>query len=130
VTGGHPAARAIVEDNADAREMLRLCLEAAGHRVREAEDGAAGIAEARATPPDIAIVDIGLPGLDGYEVARQLRATLDEQMKLVALTGYGQPEDRRRALAAGFDAHITKPVDPADLLVMLEALVAPPPREE
>ena len=116
----------IVEDNADAREMLRVCLELAGHDVRATEDGPAGIEAARELRPDVALIDIGLPGVDGYEVARQLRATLDHGTKLVALTGYGQPEDRRRALEAGFDAHITKPVDPADLIEVIETLTAAP----
>ena len=112
----------IVEDNADAREMLKVCLQLAGHDVRESDDGPTGIETARATRPHIAIIDIGLPGVDGYEVARQIRASLAHRTKLVALTGYGQPEDRRRALDAGFDAHITKPVDPAELIAMLETL--------
>lgn len=70
--------------------------------------------------PDVGLIDIGLPGVDGYEVARRLRATDDgKRMLLVALTGYGQPEDRRRARAAGFDAHLTKPVLPEQLAEVL-----------
>jgi signal transduction histidine kinase/CheY-like chemotaxis protein len=115
----------IVEDNADAREMLKVCLELAGHEVHETEDGPAGIEATRVHRPDVAIVDIGLPGVDGYEVARRIRAGTDHTTRLVALTGYGQPEDRRRALDAGFDAHLTKPVDPAELLSLIEALTRP-----
>jgi CheY-like chemotaxis protein len=73
------------------------------------------------------LVDIGLPGLDGYAVASQVRAALGDAIRLVAVTGYGQPEDRRRALNAGFDAHVVKPVDPADLLALLAALHASRP---
>jgi signal transduction histidine kinase len=112
----------IVEDNADGREMLRASLELAGHEVEEAEDGPAGIDAARARPPDLAIIDIGLPGIDGYEVARRIHADGAAQTKLVALTGYGQPDDRRRAQEAGFAAHITKPVEPQDLLELIEML--------
>ena len=67
---------------------------------------------AEATRPDAIVSDIGLPGIDGYEVARRLRQHLGDEVMLVALTGYGQPEDRRQARAAGFDAHLTKPIDP------------------
>jgi CheY-like chemotaxis protein len=101
----------IVEDNADAREVLRLVLERDGHRVAACADGLAGVERALADRPDLMVVDLGLPGLDGFGVARQVRATLGHDVYLVALTGYGQPEDRRRALDAGFDTHLTKPVD-------------------
>jgi signal transduction histidine kinase len=112
----------IVEDNADAADSLRRLLEAAGHRVRVAHDGPAGLAALGSSPPEVALVDIGLPGMDGYELARRVRAGIDGRKAplLVALTGYGLPEDRSRALAAGFDAHLVKPVDPA----ALEALLA------
>jgi len=102
----------IVEDNADAREGLRAILELAGHAVYEAADGPDGIEQALATKPDIAFIDVGLPNLDGYEVARQIRSTpAGREMFLIALTGYGQPNDRRQAQEAGFDAHLVKPVD-------------------
>ena len=88
----------------------------AGHEVHEAADGPTGIAQAQAVAPDVALIDVGLPGLDGYEVVRRIRATdLGRTMRLVAITGYGQAEDRLRALAAGFDAHLTKPVAPERL---------------
>jgi CheY-like chemotaxis protein len=110
----------IVEDNADAREMLGTALTSAGHEVREADTGTAALDAAATFRPDVGLIDIGLPGVDGYEVARRLRATDEGQrMLLVALTGYGQPEDRRRARAAGFDAHLTKPVLPEQLAEVL-----------
>jgi len=110
----------IVEDNADAREMLGTALASAGHEVREADTGTAALDAAATFRPDVGLIDIGLPGVDGYEVARRLRATDEGQrMLLVALTGYGQPEDRRRARAAGFDAHLTKPVLPEQLAEVL-----------
>jgi CheY-like chemotaxis protein len=110
----------IVEDNADAREMLGTALASAGHEVCEADTGAAALDAAASFRPDVGLIDIGLPGVDGYEVARRLRATDEGQrMLLVALTGYGQPEDRRRARGAGFDAHLTKPVLPEQLAEVL-----------
>jgi signal transduction histidine kinase/CheY-like chemotaxis protein len=110
----------VIEDNPDAREMLRILLEVDGHRVEVAEDGRQGVKMARSSRPEVALVDIGLPGLDGYEVARQMRALLGRQVRLVALTGYGQPEDRRRAAEAGFDAHLIKPVSAEQIEEILE----------
>ncbi len=109
----------IVEDNADARDTLRLLLELEGHRVRVAGTGGQAVELAAGARPDVALVDIGLPDVDGYEVARRLRAKLGAGLFLVALTGYGQPDDRRLALEAGFDTHLVKPVDPDDLLEVL-----------
>ncbi len=101
----------VVEDNDDARSMLCAWLSLAGHEVREARDGAAGIALAQEFSPEVALVDVGLPDMDGYEVARRLRAHAASQpVRLIALTGYGQEAHVRRALDAGFDAHLTKPV--------------------
>jgi CheY-like chemotaxis protein len=101
----------IVEDSADARQMLRLMLELDGYEVHEAEDGIAGLAEALDLQPDVAIIDIGLPGLDGCELARRLRATeAGSRMILVAVSGYGQPEDQRLSREAGFNVHLIKPV--------------------
>jgi len=105
----------IIEDNADAREMLRMSLALDGHRVDVAEDGPRGVDVALARAPEVVLIDLGLPGLDGYEVARRIRETLGEAVTLVALTGYGQAEDRRRTREAGFDAHFVKPVDPETL---------------
>jgi PAS domain S-box-containing protein len=114
----------IVEDNDDAREMLQMTLALAGHEVHEAPDGPAGLERALAVRPDVALIDVGLPGLDGYEVARRLRAGQGgDRIVLIAITGYGQAEDRRRALDAGFDAHLTKPVEPERLAELIEVRV-------
>src|SRR5881296_3932042 len=110
----------VIEDNPDAREMLRTTLEVDGHRVEVAEDGPQGVALARSSRPDVVLVDIGLPGLNGYEVARQMRALLGRHVRLIAVTGYGQPEDRRRTKEAGFDAHLTKPVSCEQIAEVLE----------
>ena len=110
----------VVEDNADAREVLRMALTLDGHEVHEAADGPGGLEAALRLRPDVVLVDVGLPGLDGYEVAQQIRANeRGSRMLLVALTGYGQAEDRRRALAAGFDVHLVKPVAPERLAEVL-----------
>jgi signal transduction histidine kinase/CheY-like chemotaxis protein len=101
----------VIEDNADGRESLETLLKLLGHRVEVAEDGRKGLELALATRPDVALIDIGLPGLDGFQVAEQIRAALGPGILLVALTGYGQPEDRRQALEAGFNAHLVKPVE-------------------
>jgi signal transduction histidine kinase/ActR/RegA family two-component response regulator len=106
----------LVDDHDDARGMVRVMLELLGYQVIEAGDGLKGVEVAASQRPDVAVVDIGLPGLDGYEVARRLRADEGTRgMGLIALTGYGQEEDRRRALAAGFDEHLVKPVEPEAL---------------
>jgi two-component system, sensor histidine kinase len=114
----------LVEDNADGREALRAFLELSGHRVDVAVDGPSGIELARRAQPEVALIDIGLPGLDGYQVAAALRADEGSRIRLVALTGYGQAEDRRRALEAGFDAHLVKPVEPEELVRILAELTA------
>jgi len=112
---GEPPARSLhvltIEDDQDGREVLREMLEARGHRVEAAADGAEGIAEAARAPPDLVLTDLGLPGMDGFEVARRLRAACSPVPYLVALTGHGLPEDRRRTRDAGFDDHLVKPVD-------------------
>jgi CheY-like chemotaxis protein len=109
----------LVEDNGDVRDSLRELLEDSGHKVAAAADGLEGIQIASSFRPDAALVDIGLPGLDGYGVARQLRQSLGDGVLLVALTGYGLPEDRRRALEGGFDAHLTKPITLGAILRLL-----------
>jgi CheY-like chemotaxis protein len=96
--------------------MARLGLELLGQTVSTASNGKTGVEMALADPPDAVIVDIGLPGLDGYEVGRRLREALGDRIRLVALTGYSQPEDRRRVREAGFDVHLVKPVVPPDIL--------------
>ncbi len=102
----------VVEDNDDARESMLLLLGQLGHEAVGAADGPDGVRRALEEHPDVVFVDIGLPGFDGYEVARRLRAGLGRGPVLVALTGYGQPEDRERAHEAGFDVHLTKPAPP------------------
>jgi PAS domain S-box-containing protein len=104
----------VVEDNDDARQMLAAMLALGGHVVRAARDGHTGLALAAAAAPDVALIDVALPDIDGYEVARRLRAAPiargARRMGLVAVTGFGQEEDQRRAFEAGFDAHLVKPV--------------------
>ena len=103
----------IVEDSADARESLRLLLEMAGHEVDRCEDAADTLERVSVFQPDVALIDIGLPGMDGYRLAQALRKRPPARpLRLIALTGYGQAEDRRKALDAGFDLHLTKPIDP------------------
>jgi CheY-like chemotaxis protein len=110
----------IVEDNKDAREGLQLLLSYAGHDVETSEDASGALDKLRAFQPEIALIDIGLPGVDGYALARMARQTPEARAtRLVALTGYGCAEDRQKALAAGFDAHMTKPVDPDRLYAFL-----------
>jgi CheY-like chemotaxis protein len=97
-----------------------MLLETWGHQVDEAADGRQGLERARAGEADIALVDVGLPGLDGYAVARALREDPSaRRLHLVAVTGYGQPADRERARAAGFDALLIKPIDPDQLARVL-----------
>ena len=102
----------LIEDNHDGREMLANLLRLWGHEVEETSDGARGLDMILRQRPDVALVDIGLPGLDGYELARRVRAAAGGgAVRLIAVTGYGQPEDRRRATEAGFNGHLVKPVD-------------------
>ena len=109
----------VIEDDDDSRDMLRTCLELDGHQVEVAHDGLSGVEAARTMRPDIVLTDVGLPELDGYEVARQIRQYLGTGVRLIALTGYGRPEDRQRAAEAGFDALVVKPVSPEQLSEML-----------
>jgi PAS domain S-box-containing protein len=110
----------IVEDNRDAAESLRILLDLLGYEVRVAHTGPDGVSAARAWRPEVVLCDIGLPGLDGYGVAGALRRDpATSSVRLIAITGYGGDEDRRRSRAAGFDLHLTKPVDPADLQGLL-----------
>jgi CheY-like chemotaxis protein len=112
----------IIEDNTDFREGLRLLLESWGHRVDEASNGAQGLELVRLRRPEIVLVDLGLPGIDGYAVARALRgAPGGETLLLIAITGYGRAADRRQAEDAGFDAHLTKPVSPTELAATILA---------
>jgi signal transduction histidine kinase len=113
----------LIEDNSDNRTSLKELLEELGHVVEVARTGVEGVELALASLPEVALVDIGLPELDGYQVAQRVRSALGARIRLIALTGYGQPEDIRRARAAGFDAHLVKPVD----LDHLERLLAMEP---
>lgn len=115
----------LVEDNEDNREMLRDLLAGEGFRVDVAADGAEAVAEAQRLEPEVVIVDIGLPVLDGFEVARRVRRSLGDRVTLVALSGYGRVEDRRRSLEAGFDTHLTKPVDFVELRAALASRARP-----
>jgi CheY-like chemotaxis protein len=110
----------VVEDNPDGREMLRLLLQMVGYQVAVARDGPEGVEVALRERPQAAVIDIGLPRLDGYEVARRLRAALGPDIFLITHTSHGRPEDRQRALQAGFDVHLVKPVDPGELFAWLE----------
>ncbi|MCK6550183.1 response regulator [Myxococcota bacterium] len=111
----------VIEDMADAADSLRDALEYGGHQVEVAYDGRAGIDKAREFHPDVVLCDIGLPGMDGYEVARALRSEAElSGVHLVAITGYALPEDQRRAVEAGFERHLVKPPS----LYALEALLA------
>jgi PAS domain S-box-containing protein len=108
---GGPVRVLVVDDNADVAEGLMMLLELLGHRVRVAHDGMAALEAVRVSVPDLMLVDIGLPGMDGYELARNVRQ--DSRLKgvvLVALTGYGRDEDKRKAIEAGFDEHLVKPL--------------------
>jgi ADP-ribose pyrophosphatase len=116
----------IVEDNVDAAESLSLLLEQLGCEAMVANDGPAGVEAARTSPPDIVFCDIGLPGLDGYAVARSLRSeSWGSRVVLVAVTGYGRDEDRRQAEAAGFDMHFVKPADPEAITRLFKDLSLP-----
>ncbi len=115
----------IVDDNADAARSLGMLMEMSGHIARLCFDGQEGLVEAEKFQPEVVLLDIGLPGLDGFEVARRLRAmNLAPRPLLVALTGYGQAEDVRRSLEAGFDHHLVKPADPH---ILTGLLTSPPP---
>ena len=110
----------IIEDNCDFREGLRLLLESWGHRVQEASSGTEGLEIVYHACPEIVFVDLGLPGVDGYAVARAVRCVPGgDTVLLIAITGYGRANDRRRSTDAGFDAHLTKPVSPHELAEVL-----------
>ena len=111
----------IVEDNLDVAETTAAMLTLAGHTVRSAPDGAQAIALAQEFAPEIVLLDIGLPHVDGYQVAQQLRQLpLTRHALLIGLTGYGMPADRQRGREAGFDHHLLKPADPTALCGLIE----------
>jgi CheY-like chemotaxis protein len=105
----------VIEDNSDAREGLAALLRIWGHEVLEAATGTEGIEIAVKHSPAVVLLDIVLPDVDGYEVARQLRRKLGRSIRLLALSGYGEPEHRARSMHAGFDVHVVKPIDPSHL---------------
>ena len=106
----------IVDDNVSSAETLALLISLSGHQTRVAHSGAATLEAVEAFRPDVVLLDIGLPGMDGFEVARRLReGDRNRHLLLVAVTGYGQDDDRHRSAAAGFDHHLVKPVDLAEL---------------
>ena len=112
----------VVEDNADFQELLAMSATSWGHDVDTASDGKEGLERILETTPDLALVDIGLPGLDGHEVARRVRADpRGAKVALVALTGYGSREQRAEALRSGFDCVLVKPVEPALLQKVLSS---------
>jgi CheY-like chemotaxis protein len=116
-----PARVLVVDDNVDLARGLARLLQIHGHDVRIAHDGHTGLDEARSSKPDVVLLDIGLPGMDGYQVAAHLRR--DETIKdatLIAISGYGQDEDRRLAREAGFDHHLVKPIVADELLKIVE----------
>lgn len=123
--GTMPKRVLLIEDSRDLREMFRLVLEQAGHTVYEADNGYSGLALIDRERPDVAIIDIGLPGLDGYQVARRIRAhPSGPAMVLVAMTGYGALRDREHSVEAGFDHHLVKPVDLEELWRLIDDCVA------
>ncbi len=111
----------VVEDRTDARNSLATLLQLLGHRVTEAANGTLGLEQARVEPPHVALIDLGLPDMDGFEVARRLREALGSAVRLVALTGKAGEEDRKHCLDAGFDEHLAKPVTVEDLNRVLSA---------
>jgi CheY-like chemotaxis protein/anti-sigma regulatory factor (Ser/Thr protein kinase) len=120
----------IVEDNADVRTGLRFLLELEGHEVLEAADGRAGVEVLLHERPDIAFVDLGLPLLDGYAVARTVRQAVGRELLLVAMTGYGTRQDREEGVRAGFDAYLVKPIDAEAVGSILSRLGAGAPAVE
>jgi CheY-like chemotaxis protein len=117
----------VVDDNIDAAQTLQMLLELEGHEVRAAHDGIEALAAARDFAPELVLLDLGLPGLSGYEVAERLRSQPGPRPALVAVTGFGQEADRRRSRAAGFDRHFAKPVRLEDLTAVLRVLPAAEP---
>lgn len=113
----------VIEDNVDTAQLLADVLELGGHDVRIAHDGCAGVELAREMAPEVVFCDLGLPRLDGFGVARELRAVASLRATvLVAISGYSRPQDRARSAAAGFDYHLAKPATVADLELLLARL--------
>jgi CheY-like chemotaxis protein/two-component sensor histidine kinase len=118
----------VVDDNVDLVEMLSLVVDSAGHEVQKAFDGSSAVAVARSYQPDVVLLDLGLPSMSGIEVARELRRDPSTaNALLVALTGWGQPEDREKTREAGFRFHLTKPTEPEELQQLLDAIASESP---
>jgi CheY-like chemotaxis protein len=112
----------IADDNQDSADTMRMLLELSGHEVHVARTGAEALELAKQVRPDIGIFDIGMPDMSGYQVAERIRhEAWGEKIILIAVTGWGQDSDKRKAFAAGFDHHLTKPVDPEGLEQLFEA---------
>jgi CheY-like chemotaxis protein len=123
--GGAPSRIVVVDDNADVREGLHELLVTLGHEVYQAQDGPSGVNETLALKPNFALIDIGLPGFDGFEVARRIRAGAPGSgIVLIAVTGYGQRESRQAAMTAGFDHYLVKPIDFYQLAHILDRSAA------
>ena len=105
----------VVDDNQDAADSLAELLRHSGHQVDVAYNGMCALARVRARAPAVVLCDLGLPELTGYEFARAVMRELDRKIRLVAVSGYAQPDDIQRSLEAGFDAHVAKPAKPADI---------------
>jgi len=116
----------VIEDADDLREALKRLLQLTGYVVETASDGYAGVAAARSHPPAVAVVDIGLPGLDGWGVARALRREFGPRIRLIAFTSWGRPQDYTRSAEAGFDAHVEKP-SVEDLIDTIRVLLSRTP---
>ena len=123
IASNEPARRVvIVEDNDDTRELLRELLELWGHQVIAVGDGVGGAQSIISERPDVALVDVGLPDIDGFQVAKRVRGAIGSEVMLVAVSGYGTEEMKQRARACGFDDHLTKP---PELEVLAELLKSP-----
>jgi PAS domain S-box-containing protein len=117
---GAPQKMLVVDDNVDTARSLAQLLERQGHKIETAHDGYAAVEMAKSFRPDVVLLDLGLPGLDGYKVAERIRSDADfQQTRLIALSGYGQPQDRKRSKEVGFDQHLVKPVDFETLLAAI-----------
>jgi CheY-like chemotaxis protein len=134
---GQPACRGpkgrilVVDDNRDAAESLTMILRLLGYEIQNAYDGVEAVQAAAAFHPDVVLLDIGMPKMNGYEAAQRIREqTWGQKMTLIALTGWGQEDDRKRAFEAGFDLHLTKPVDPAALETLLTSFIRTPDKAE
>jgi CheY-like chemotaxis protein len=114
----------VIEDNEDVREMIIALIGEWGHRVDTATDGLEGMQKILSRRPDCALVDLDLPGLHGYEIARRVRALPEgRKMQLIALSGYGRAKDRLASMEAGFDTHLVKPIDPDELSRLLDLVL-------